>query len=206
MLISRIGDVDGVCDDVNGCANGQYYMALNVPGQVLADPDPVFQLRQMFDAWRVSWRGRPDHNLSTRTWSDGLDTVPGNGTRAKSLDVALIDWEGTALTSGGAQVTVRHAPGSAGLAAIGAVMDHGDGTYSFSFSVQKEGVLTASVILYEREKARFTYFTGNTITGMQYINLKTPLLIQIELTLFAFTANSKYRRRGGRRIQKPHKL
>jgi len=92
------------------------------------DPDPVLQLRTAFDAWRLNQIGRPDHILSTKAVTPA--SAPGNGTAAASLDVTAIDWQGVPVGHGGAIVTVEHAPGSAGLAAIGTPVDHGDGSYS----------------------------------------------------------------------------
>jgi len=128
MMISRIGDVDGDCNAAVGCANGTYYMNLNVANQDRDDPDPVVQLRGLFDDWRESWRGRPDHILSTAAWSE--PSVPGNGTREVTLTVVLHDWESNALGHGGAAVTVSHSPASAGLSTLGPVTDVGDGSYT----------------------------------------------------------------------------
>ncbi|HET6164966.1 MAG TPA: DUF1028 domain-containing protein [Planctomycetota bacterium] len=128
MLVGRIGDVDGGCDKTIGCGNGSYFLDLNIAFQTASDPDPVLQLRTAFDAWRQNQVGRPDHILSTKAVTPA--SAPGNGTAAASLDVTAVDWQGTAVGHGGAIVTVKHAPGSAGLAAIGTPVDHGDGTYS----------------------------------------------------------------------------
>ena len=128
MMLSRIGDTDGSCNGSKGCANGVYYMNLNVANQTRFDEDPTLQLREMFDDWRESWRGRPDHILSTATPSQ--DSVPGNGTKQMTLDLVLNDWEANAIGKGGATVTVTHSANSAGLAWIGDALDHGDGTYS----------------------------------------------------------------------------
>jgi hypothetical protein len=127
MMVSRFGDSDGTCSS-SGCANGVYYMNLNVANQKKSDKDPVLQLRTKFDAWRSSWAGRPDHILSTKTL--GVDHLPGNGTATTSLDLTAIDWQGLPVGHGGATVTVQHASGSAGLSTFGPAVDHGDGTYS----------------------------------------------------------------------------
>jgi uncharacterized Ntn-hydrolase superfamily protein len=127
MMVSRIGDSDGTCD-AGGCANGVYYLDLNVANQKKADKDPVLQLRTQFDAWRASEVGRPDHILSTKTL--GTDHLPGNGTATTNLDLTAIDWQGAPVGHGGAVVTVQHANGSAGLATFGPAVDHGDGTYT----------------------------------------------------------------------------
>ena len=127
MIIARVGDVDGTCDASVGCANGTYYMDLNVKNQRAGDVDPVLQLRGLFDDWRESWRGRPDHVRSTATLADA--SVPGNGTKVTSLTIVLNDWESNAVGHGGATVSVVHSPNSAGLATIGDAVDQGDGSY-----------------------------------------------------------------------------
>jgi hypothetical protein len=128
MMISRIGDVDGDCAADIGCANGTYYMNLNVADQGVDDPDPVIQLRGLFDDWRESWRGRPDHILSTKALTP--NSTPGNGTNQVTLTLELRDWEDNPLGHGGAAVTVTHSADSAGLSAIGTPVDLGDGTYT----------------------------------------------------------------------------
>ena len=128
MMLSRIGDIDGVCNSTVGCGTGDYYMDLNISFQDRNDPDPVIQLREEFDAWRDSWRGRPDHLLTTKSLA--ADSLPGNGTAQTTLTIVATDWEGNAVGHGGAAVTVGHASGSAGLASFGTPVDHGDGTYS----------------------------------------------------------------------------
>ena len=128
MMVGRIGDVDGGCDKTIGCGNGSYFLDLNIAFQTMNDPDPVLQLRTAFDAWRLNQIGRPDHILSTKAVTPA--SAPGNGTTAASLDVTAIDWQGVPVGHNGAIVTVEHALGSAGLAAIGTPVDHGDGSYS----------------------------------------------------------------------------
>ena len=128
MMVSRIGDIDGDCNAGVGCANGSYYMNLNIANQHQSDPDPVVQLREKFDEWRDSWRGRPDHVLSTATLS--RKRVPGNGTRPVTLTIVLNDWENHPVGHGGAAVTVEHSVDSAGLSTIGTPVDNGDGSYT----------------------------------------------------------------------------
>ncbi|MBO6739105.1 MAG: DUF1028 domain-containing protein [Phycisphaerales bacterium] len=41
-------------------ADGSYFMALNVPNQRRSDPDPVDQLQDLYDAWRLDREGRVD--------------------------------------------------------------------------------------------------------------------------------------------------
>ncbi len=128
MLLTRIGDDDGSCNASVGCANGSYYMDLNVAFQKKSDPDPVVQLRTLFDGWRDDWRGRPDHLRTTQLLS--RTSRPGNGTTPATLTLTAIDWEGQPVGHGGATIAVTHAADSAGLTTVGAITDHGDGTYT----------------------------------------------------------------------------
>jgi hypothetical protein len=125
VIVARIGDVDGVCTGAAGCANGTYYLDLNFPGST-GDPDPVIVLQQQYDAWRAGLAGRPDHILSTV--SAGAAALPADGIAQTTVTVQLVDVEGVPLSSGGATLTVTPA---AGLVSVGAVSDHGDGSYSF---------------------------------------------------------------------------
>ena len=128
MMTSRVGDIDGTCSGSVGCANGTYYMNLNVANQTGADPDPVLQLRILFDAWRAALAGHPDHVLTQKSFT--RPSLPGNGTAKTTLDIALFDVDGNAIPAGGASLFVAHAADSAGLSRIGGVVDHGDGTYA----------------------------------------------------------------------------
>ncbi|MEQ8764016.1 MAG: DUF1028 domain-containing protein [Planctomycetota bacterium] len=126
-IVARLGDIDGFCSQ-QGCARGTYFMDLNVPGQQSSDPDPVIQLHKLFAEWRQSWVGRPDHVMSVG--ESMPHSIPADGRAMSTLDIRLVDWRGKPLTKGGATVTVTHAEESAGSSMIGAVSDHGDGTYS----------------------------------------------------------------------------
>jgi hypothetical protein len=127
MIVSRIGDTDGICNFMNGCANGNYYMTLNVANQTASDPDPVLQLRALFDAFHDDLIGRPDA-LETHVKLIP-PALPANGA-VSSLNIALADWQGAPVISGSASVSVSHGPGSPGVITIGSVTNHGDGTYS----------------------------------------------------------------------------
>lgn len=126
MFIARVGDPEGPCEVLKGCAQGDYYMRLNVHRQRQADPDPVFQLMQKFADWRVSWMGRPDHNLSTAELSECV--LPSDGVSTSTLTIQMVDWQGIALDTGGASVSVTTA--GDGAVSVGNVVDNGDGSYS----------------------------------------------------------------------------
>ncbi len=127
MMIARVGDLDGVCTSTLGCANGDYYMNLNVKGNQSGQLDPVTQLHALLQAWRTSWLGRPDHLLSKVTPSAGV--LPAGGAASGVLTIQLADWQGTPLAAGGANVAVLHEAGSDGVVTLGAPVDLGNGTY-----------------------------------------------------------------------------
>ena len=129
MMVARQGDVDGTCNNASiGCASGQYWMDLNVANQAASSPPPVPQLRGLFDAWRLALSGRPDHHLTTVTL-DPSTLIPDGGSTVTATITAR-DWQGTQLSSGGATITITQEPNGASVT-VGAVTDHGDGTYSF---------------------------------------------------------------------------
>jgi uncharacterized Ntn-hydrolase superfamily protein len=126
MIVARPGDVDGTCNATVGCASGTYYMRLNVANRLRSDPDPVILLRGLYDQWRTQQRGRPDHFLSTFTFSS--PSLPLNGQTVVNGRLVLRDREGTRITSGvTAQVAID--PASTTNATLGPVRDNGDGTF-----------------------------------------------------------------------------
>jgi len=52
MISARQGDVDSPVCNANGCANGDYYLDLNVANQGSNAADPVDQLQELYDDWR----------------------------------------------------------------------------------------------------------------------------------------------------------
>ncbi|MFT5689005.1 MAG: hypothetical protein ACI8PQ_001848 [Planctomycetota bacterium] len=130
VYVARMGDTDGDCGPA-GCANGDYYMALAYSGN-FSDPDPVDVLQISYDAWRLALQARPDGILSRVALS--ADSVPADGATAALVTVSLVDLNGTPLTSGGATLSVSLSAESTADAGIGAVLDNGDGTYSFEVS------------------------------------------------------------------------
>ena len=130
MAIGRIGDDDGTCGPLLGCANGTYYLSINYVGDV-QDPDPIDVLTERYDAWRAERLGRPDGILSR---VDAVQSMPADGRTRRTVTVELVDIDGVALSSGGATLTVETEDGSPSLASVGAVSDHGDGSYSFELT------------------------------------------------------------------------
>jgi hypothetical protein len=129
VILSRVGDGLGVCNGGTGCASGNYYLRLNFVGGN-NDPDPVLELQARYDLWRANLAGRPDHVLSVVTPS--ATQLKPDGSSSADVLVQLLDVEGAPLTSGGAAVTLTNLSGAPAVTTPTAVVDHGDGTYSFS--------------------------------------------------------------------------
>jgi hypothetical protein len=127
MVVTRTGDTDGSCGSGGGCANGSYFMRFNVRFQSQSDPDPVFQLRDMFDTWRAALIARPDAVRSTVA----LDPprLPVGEEAMSTMTLAVRDWQGNAVDGDSVTVSVTHAGDSDGIAAIGAVQHVGGGVF-----------------------------------------------------------------------------
>ena len=132
LIVARPGDSDDPNCDVNGCADGDYFMRLNVAFQNNINPDPVLQLRSLFDDWRNGLIGRPDAARSMV----GFDppAIPPNGQSVTTMRLTLLDWQDNPVTASIQSVNVSHAPDSAGLATIGAVVINPDGTADVSLT------------------------------------------------------------------------
>lgn len=126
MLVARFGNSDGSTCDADGCAEGEYFLSLNVANQQGGDPDAVEQLQGLFDSWRLTLDGRPDAVNSTVTYAEDGGTI--------RMILTLLDWLGEPLGTGGATVTVAHAKQSAGAHDIGPVVDKGDGSYQIQLT------------------------------------------------------------------------
>ncbi len=132
MIVTRRGDIDGTCNGGSlPCANGTYYLALNISFQLADDPDPVLQLRDQFDAWRSDLVAAPDAVESTATVLED-DKVVNNGA-ARTLRIQVNDWQGLPVASAAA-VTVSHEADSASASTIGTVIDLGGGAYEVALT------------------------------------------------------------------------
>ncbi|MCH7872808.1 MAG: DUF1028 domain-containing protein [Planctomycetes bacterium] len=127
MVVSRRGDRRGVCNSTRGCGNGDYYMSFNVAFAQAPDPDPVFQLRDLFDAWRIEVIGLAD--AVTSRVESSASVLVNDGTSQAMVDIEVLDWQGNPAV-GIINVAMDHNGGSAGSSAIGPVMDLGNGQYS----------------------------------------------------------------------------
>lgn len=131
LLVARIGDEVPPCLDGDDCAEGSFYLRLNIRGADANedDPDPVDQLTERYAQWRAARTGRADGILST---VDAVDSLPADGETKRAVTVRLVDLDGVPLDHGGATVTVASADGARLNAVIGPVVDLGDGRYRFS--------------------------------------------------------------------------
>ncbi len=136
LLVARYGDTDDASCTSAGCADGDYFMNINVASQGASDADPVFQIQALFDAARQDLLGRPDAIAST---------VSITGVQGSADDwlmrVELIDWQGTPLSQGVLTFGVEHAPESDQVTTIGSVVNNGDGSYELTLTeTGQEGV------------------------------------------------------------------
>ncbi|GIW74563.1 MAG: hypothetical protein KatS3mg103_1085 [Phycisphaerales bacterium] len=73
-----------------GCAAGSYHLNLNVAFQGRGDPDPVVQLRGLFDQWRSDWVGLVDA-VRSEVHASTTTLAPGQALR---LRIVPRDWQG----------------------------------------------------------------------------------------------------------------
>jgi len=132
MIVARPGDMDDPLCNAGGCADGDYFMRLNVADQLFPDPEPVDQLRSLFDNWRLDLTGRPDAARSMAGFEPA--TLPPNGAATTTLRIVPLDWQGLAITTPILAATASHAPDSAGLSAIGPAMPQPDGSVEFTLT------------------------------------------------------------------------
>jgi hypothetical protein len=102
-------------------------MRLNVPFQSTGAPDPVFQLRAMFDDWAAGLEGRPDAVQSTAVFDPPL--IPPNGTSTTTMTITLRDRAGDPIDVEIDALTVEHGAESAGRSTIGKVEAVGGGVF-----------------------------------------------------------------------------
>lgn len=131
MLVARLGDPDGVCNGFAGCANGDYWMSLNVPHAVEADPDPVDQLVELYADFLAGMVGHADGLQSLHTWDD--EQVLGDGESERTLVVQLLDLDGEPATVAPVDVLAEHTANSAGLGSFLGWSDLGGGLVELTF-------------------------------------------------------------------------
>ena len=158
MILARIGDTNPTCTNGNDCAQpGVYFLKLNVRNAAAMpnDPDPVLQLREKYDQWRGNRIGQADGILSTVS---SVQSMPADGGTQRTVTVRLVDIDGTALTHGGDDVQVATVDGGPSIATVGPVVDHGDGSYSFTLHSGNAAGLDRFVITADAGMRRATLF------------------------------------------------
>src|SRR5262245_13968438 len=138
VIVARVGDTNAGCNELRGCAQGEYYLNLNVTRGGLEDPDPVPTLQRQYDLWRARLVGRPDGIQSVIGRNKAL---PADGVTERTLFVELHDVDGRPITHGGAQVEIIPLVGTTPSAQIGPVSDLGNGRYSFTVRAGTEPAL-----------------------------------------------------------------
>ena len=126
FILARPGD-EPFCN-FYGCGLGDLHLVINKAGLVASSPDPVYEIRTKYDAWRADLDNRPDGNHST-VFAYHNETEP-RATTPLSFVIDLADVDGDLLTTGGAAISLVHDPRSAGLATLHQVTDHQDGSYT----------------------------------------------------------------------------
>lgn len=100
MVAARAGDTDGSCASApEGCANGDYYMHLNVGRQETEDLDPVVQLLDRFLLFRARLTAVPDHHRSLVLLS--RSTLPADGTSQAIGFIVVRDVRGKRIRTPG---------------------------------------------------------------------------------------------------------
>lgn len=131
IVLARMGDVDGVCNTSNGCANGSYYLRRAFNGST-TDPDPILQLQIKVDTWRAGLLGVADQ-VRTEVIR-GAQELLADGISHTSIQIQLVDIDGVPLTTGGHTLSVTPVHPGADPALASAVTDHGDGSYDFELT------------------------------------------------------------------------
>lgn len=116
-----------------GCATGDYFLDFNIANQQQSDRDPVFTLRDRYDAWRAGTAGHPDA-VRTRVIFDHYG-LPADGHSTTRMTILPRDWRGEPVSLPIGTIEVAQAPGSDGVSTLGPVVNNGDGTFSVVLTV-----------------------------------------------------------------------
>ncbi len=106
--LTVIGNQGGNFAPGPGCGAGDYFMNFNVAFQSRSDPDPVFQLRDLFDDWRSDLVGLTDGVMSSASLDPAVVAPGGSST----LRIELRDWQGNVadMSSAAPRVSANGAP------------------------------------------------------------------------------------------------
>jgi hypothetical protein len=192
--LARTGDPLGLCNSGVGCANGDYFLSLNVVGLV-PDPDPVLVLQGMYDAWRLGQAGLPDQVNSLVVPS--AESLVADGLSELDVKVSLVDIEGAPLNVGGAAITLEKLSFGAAVSVPSAVTDNGDGTYQFSIQAGTSAgsdtwrVLADSIVLQPDVEVRVDALTPLHI-GFDGLSATAGGAVPFTLNLGAAAAGTPY--------------
>ncbi len=170
VIVARVGDTDDPLCNVSGCADGDYFLRLNVAFQPSGNPDPVIQLQALFSDWRAALVGRPDAIQSMVGFSRSV--IPPNGVSTTTMTITLLDWQGLPVTAPIQSVTVQHASDSAGLSSIGPVTE-GAGTFTVELTSGTSPGIDRFVVTADdgirpvllAPNSTYEYFTAGDIDG-----------------------------------------
>lgn len=126
IVVTRTGDSDDPACNAGGCASGDYFLSVNIGGQLASSPDPVDQMQEAFDLWRSERLGFADAITSQVTFVEDAD-----GTR---LRVELRDWAGGAVAVP-VSLSVSEVPGEAAPDFIGDPIEVESGSWEIPFEV-----------------------------------------------------------------------
>ncbi|MCK6447119.1 MAG: DUF1028 domain-containing protein [Planctomycetes bacterium] len=130
IIVAREGDPLGVCTGAAGCANGGYWLDLEIPGVPSNPVDPVDSLQVAYDAWRAGLVGIPDQLESVLYL--GAPTMMADGKSKTWVVLELKDVDGQPIGHGGSLIQIVPQSG-APLVTPQNLVDNGDGTYAFDF-------------------------------------------------------------------------
>lgn len=173
MLVSRPGDLDAPCTDLDGCARGTYWLECNVADQPPTAPDAVQQLRAQLQNWRLQQLGRADHYRSELAFLGG--TMQATGDVVMTAEITLRDANGSPVGNA-ATVSVAPVAGTpAGALSVGPVVATSNGTYRvdltagfFAHDFELEVVATDAtgrVMLWPRPRFRVADLLPDCVTG-----------------------------------------
>ena len=200
MVIARHGDVDAVaCTGNDGsCVGGDYYMELNVVSNAQG-PEPVAELRQLYDAWRAGQVGRPDH-VKTEV-SQTMPRLRADGVSRSSVTVRLRDIDGNAITTG-LPISVNAKSGQGNIVTVEDLVDNGDGTFTFDFqATQMTGAAEYVVVVDDgvRPVEMYPPLRLSSVApeelhlGLEEIRVSEPTALPILVDLGVYAVASPYR-------------
>lgn len=127
IVLARIGDPDGICAMLQGCANGDYWLDewhLEQPNK----NDPVTMLEREYEAWRLTMVGRPDQVRSRMELAAAQ--IPADGSSQTTIEIQLRDLEGGPVSNPSSlALSVQHLSGGVPASTPGPVQDLGNGRF-----------------------------------------------------------------------------